>query len=85
MTDIRSLEQFHVCLTSAKKVSGIHKIMTILDKMKNQLRGLPYLPKVYVMGTTNSGKSTLINSMLKAQNRKKKETLDKRKAMGKNV
>ena len=32
-----------------------------------------YLPKVYVMGTTNSGKSTLLNSMLQHQMNKHKE------------
>ena len=32
-----------------------------------------HLPKLYVMGTTNSGKSTLINAMLKAKDRKKME------------
>mmetsp|Transcript_23566 Transcript_23566/g.29220 ORF Transcript_23566/g.29220 Transcript_23566/m.29220 type:complete len:95 (+) Transcript_23566:249-533(+) len=64
--DISMTEDFHVCLTSAKKVTGVDKILTILERTRNQLRDLRYLPKVYVMGTTNSGKSTLINSLLKA-------------------
>lgn len=38
------------------------------------MRDYKHLPKVYVMGTTNSGKSTLINAMLKAQDRKKAST-----------
>ena len=32
------------------------------------------MPKVYVMGTTNSGKSTLINSLIKARDRKKTQS-----------
>ena len=55
-----------ICLTSAKKVTGVDKILTVLEHKRNEMRDLRYLPKVYVMGTTNSGKSTLINSLLKA-------------------
>ena len=32
---------------------------------------LKYMPKVYVMGSTNSGKSALINAMIYAQNKNK--------------
>lgn len=66
VSDVAHLEDFHICLTSAKKVTGVDKILTILERTRNQLRDLRYLPKVYVMGTTNSGKSTLINSLLRA-------------------
>lgn len=82
VSDVSKLEQFHICLTSAKKVTGVNKILTILDKTRNQLRDNRFLPKVYVMGTTNSGKSTLINSMLKAKERGKmcsKERLSKKR------
>lgn len=71
VSDISQLEDFHICLTSARKHTGVDKILTILDRTKNQLQGLRYFPKVYVMGTTNSGKSTLINSMISASKRKK--------------
>ena len=60
-----------ICLTSAKKRTGVHKILSVLEKTKNQLQHLKYLTKVYVMGTTNSGKSSLINSMVLLQNKYK--------------
>ena len=60
------MDQFNICLTSAKKVTGVNKILTILEKTRNMMRNFKHLPKVYVMGTTNSGKSTLINAMIKA-------------------
>jgi len=31
------------------------------------MQGMNHLPKVYVLGTTNSGKSSLINAMLTKQ------------------
>jgi ribosome biogenesis GTPase A len=31
------------------------------------MQGMNHLPKVYVLGTTNSGKSSLINAMLAKQ------------------
>jgi len=73
VTDVKKLEQFHICLTSAKKATGVNKILTILEKTRNSnfMKDLNHLPKVYVMGTTNSGKSTLINAMLKAKDKKK--------------
>lgn len=71
VTDIASLEEIHICLTSAKKVTGVDKILTVLERTRSQLRDFRYLPKVYVMGTTNAGKSTLINSLLKSSQRKK--------------
>jgi ribosome biogenesis GTPase A len=52
-------------LTSAKKLTGVSKILTVLEKIKGAMQSLPHLPKVYVVGTTNSGKSSLINAMLK--------------------
>lgn len=54
-------------MTSAKKITGISKILTVLDKIKGSLQHLNHMPKVYVMGTTNSGKSSLLNAMLAKQ------------------
>ena len=64
---MENLEQFNICLTSAKKATGILKIFTILEKTKNELQSmkLKYMPKVYVMGATNSGKSALLQEDLK--------------------
>ena len=64
--DFKSLEQVNICLTSAKRATGIGKIFTILDRTKADFRmqKIKHIPKVYVMGTTNSGKSALLNSML---------------------
>ena len=64
--DFDSLEKVNICLTSAKNATGIGKIFTILDRTKADFRmqKLRHIPKVYVMGTTNSGKSALLNSML---------------------
>ena len=83
---MKSLSQFNICLTSAKKVTGIGKIFTILERMRADMRlqKLRHLPKVYVMGTTNSGKSALLNSMLYVQSKKKKiskKTATKRSEM----
>ena len=64
-------------MTSAKKLTGVSKILTVLEKTKQRMQNLDHLPKVYVMGTTNSGKSSLINAMLakksKYQTKKSKE------------
>ena len=65
VSDISKLEQFNICLTSARLYTGVQKILTILEKTRNKVRHFHHIPKVYVMGTTNSGKSTLINAMLK--------------------
>ena len=80
VSDVKKLEQFHICLTSAKKATGVNKILTILEKTRNStlIRDLNHLPKVYVMGTTNSGKSTLINAMLKGGDKKKIEGSQKK-------
>lgn len=69
-----------MCLASAKKITGVEKILTVLEKLKKSLHNLHHLPKVYVMGTTNSGKSSLINAMIKKQNQpKNKSKADKQK------
>lgn len=64
-------------MTSAKKLTGVDKILAVLEKAKLKLQHLPFLPKVYVMGTTNSGKSSLINAMLKKQDKHNRD--DKKK------
>ena len=84
---MENLEQFNICLTSAKKATGILKIFTILEKTKNELQTmkLKYMPKVYVMGATNSGKSALINSMLYVQKKKKNITTITKKKRGEHI
>ena len=50
--------------------------MEILQKIKGSYAHLHHKPKVYVVGTTNSGKSSLINAMVEKQHKYKKS--DKR-------
>lgn len=61
------MKETTICLTSAKKATGVSKILTVLDKIKATMQHLNYRPKVYVLGTTNSGKSSLINAMISRQ------------------
>lgn len=68
-----TLDNTTVCLTSARKLTGISKILEVLQKVKNQSQTLKHKPKVYVLGTTNSGKSSLINAMLVKQQKYKKD------------
>jgi len=49
----------------------MQKVLEILGKWKNRLSSQKYLPKVYVLGATNSGKSTLINALLYKGNKYK--------------
>lgn len=44
-------------------------MLTVLERIKNQGANFKHLPKVYVMGSTNCGKSSLINSMLLLQSK----------------
>jgi hypothetical protein len=62
-----TLEQTTICLACAKKHTGVTKILEVLQKLKSQMQHLPHRPKVYVVGTTNSGKSSLINSIIQKQ------------------
>ena len=48
------------------------KVLEILSKWKNALKGQQrYLPKIYVLGSTNSGKSSFINALLYKSNKYK--------------
>mmetsp|Transcript_16489 Transcript_16489/g.27999 ORF Transcript_16489/g.27999 Transcript_16489/m.27999 type:complete len:185 (-) Transcript_16489:319-873(-) len=40
------------------------KVLEILDKWRRQMSGMQYVPKVYVLGSTNSGKSSFLNALL---------------------
>lgn len=64
LTDPDQLEAMNICLVSARKMTGLSKILTILDKTKTKLNHLKHKPKVYFVGATNSGKSSVINSLL---------------------
>lgn len=59
------LDDTIICCTSARQVTGIPKVLDCLHKLKNKSQNLKFRPKVYVIGTTNSGKSSLINAMIK--------------------
>ena len=61
----------NICLTSAKMTTGINKIIEILEKIKKDLDKDAYLPKIYVVGATNSGKSSLINALIYKSNKYK--------------
>lgn len=60
---------FHICLSSSKKATGMAKVLEILDKWKKGMSGMSHLPKIYVVGCTNSGKSSFINSLLFKSNK----------------
>lgn len=72
-----------ICLASAKVATGMQKVLEILAKHKNRLQGARYRPKIYVLGSTNSGKSTFLNAMLykshKYSNKNKKRMLYRQK------
>lgn len=46
-------------------------MLDILEKVKKDFAEGTYLPKIYVVGTTNSGKSSLINSLIFKSNKYK--------------
>lgn len=56
--------KYNICLTSAKMATGINKVVEILEKVKKDLDPNRYLPKVYVVGCANSGKSSFINALI---------------------
>jgi ribosome biogenesis GTPase A len=60
---------FHICLTSAKKATGAAKVLEILEKWKKSMAGRSHLPKIYVLGSVNAGKSSFINSLLFKSNK----------------
>lgn len=51
--------------------TGINKVMEILDKIKKDFDPKAYLPKIYVVGSTNSGKSSFINTLIYKSNKYK--------------
>lgn len=55
---------WHICLTSAKVDTGMLKVLEILEKWRKQMASRQYRPKIYVLGSTNSGKSSFLNSLL---------------------
>jgi 30S ribosome assembly GTPase len=63
--------KFHICLASAKEATGIQKVLDILEKIKKEIPEGKYLPKIYVVGSTNSGKSSFINSLVFKSNKYK--------------
>ena len=56
--------EWTICLTSAKMATGCQKVLEIISKIKAQMQGLQYRPKIYVLGATNSGKSSFLNALL---------------------
>lgn len=63
--------RYHICLSSAKEATGIQKVVDILEKIKKEIPEGKYLPKIYVVGSTNSGKSSFLNSLIFKSNKYK--------------
>ncbi len=61
--------KYNICLVSAKQATGMQKVMDILEKIKRDYPEGQYLPKIYVVGSTNSGKSSFINSLMFKSNK----------------
>lgn len=68
-------------MTSAKDATGIAKILEILEKTRKNLETSKFLPKVYVVGATNSGKSSLLNAMLYKALNARKDSKEKSKRL----
>lgn len=56
---------FTVCLTSAKKAGGLNKVCTIFERFKKEAKESRFMrPRMYVVGCTNSGKSSFLNAVI---------------------
>mmetsp|Transcript_14282 Transcript_14282/g.20878 ORF Transcript_14282/g.20878 Transcript_14282/m.20878 type:complete len:464 (-) Transcript_14282:1784-3175(-) len=58
----RDRKDLKVCVVSSKNGEGISKVINVLKKYKSELPGA----KFYVVGATNTGKSSFLNKLSKA-------------------